>query len=137
MTESQQPMLTPLTLPWRIIYGLLAAIFFGLAMIGVVMPGIPTTPFLLLMSYFLIRISPALNDRVLNWPVVGKDLQNWQRHGGVRPAAKWVAYVMVTGLVAYTLWSPRLSGILKIGIAVAAAVGLFVVWRLPTYRENA
>ena len=127
----------PLNRLWRIVYGLLAAIFFGLAMIGVVLPGIPTTPFLLLMSYFLIRISPALNDRVLDWPVVGTDLQNWQRHGGVRPAAKWAAYGMVTVLVAYSLSSPHLSGVLKIGIAVAAAVGLFVVWRLPTYRGNA
>ncbi|MFK7767772.1 MAG: YbaN family protein [Mariniblastus sp.] len=116
----------------KALFIVLAIFFFLLGMVGAVLPGIPTTPFLLLMSYFLIRVSPALNQRVLAWPLVGKPIRDWQEKGGVTPRVKFTAYAMVTFLVGLSIVFGSLSWTLKAFVFVAALVGVYVVYRLPT-----
>ena len=115
-----------------LVYWVLAAFFFALAMIGVVMPGIPTTPFLLLMCYFLIRVSPALHAKALRWPVVGGPLRDWREKGGVTIGVKATAVFMVTVLVGSTLVFGHLTWTIKAVIFVAACYGIIVVLRLKT-----
>lgn len=103
-------------------------------MLGVVLPGVPTTPFLLLMSYFLIRSSPWLHARALQLPVVGQAIRDWRENGGVRPHTKLVAYGMVLAVVGGSLaWSSAIVPI-KGAIVLLALIGICVVWRLPTAR---
>ena len=68
----------------RPIYLLLAFFFLVLGVLGVLLPGIPATPFLLLMSYFLVRVSPKLHARVMRWPVVGPPLKDCMSSGAFR-----------------------------------------------------
>ena len=63
----------------RILYVVLAAVFFVLAIIGVVLPGLPTTPFLLLTSYFLSRSWPRMHQRLMDNKVFGPILRRFQR----------------------------------------------------------
>ncbi len=118
----------------RVVYWILAAFFFALAMVGVILPGIPTTPFLLLMCYFLLRVSPTLHAKALAWPVVGCHLQDWQDQGGVRTSVKILAVTMVTLLVGTTLLVSSLGTVYKAAIVMAAAYGIAVVVRLPTAK---
>ena len=62
----------------RVVYITIAILFLGLGLVGVLLPGLPTTPFLLLMSYFLIRSSPWLHERVIQLPVVGGPIRDWR-----------------------------------------------------------
>jgi uncharacterized membrane protein YbaN (DUF454 family) len=119
-----------------IVYWLMAGLFFSLAMIGVVLPGIPTTPFLLLMCYFLIRVSPSLHAKVMAWPVVGGPLRDWRDQGGVRRNVKGLAYTMVTLLVGSTLVLSDLPVQIKFVIVCAASFGIYVVARLPIARDD-
>ncbi len=116
----------------RGLYWFAAGFFFLLAMLGVVLPGIPTTPFLLLMCHFLIRVSPALHARALQWPVVGEPLRDWREQGGVRRNVKAFAITMVTLLVGFTLLFGSLPMIVKLIILCAALYGIYFVLRLPT-----
>ena len=120
----------------RLLYWLMAGVFFLLAMLGVVLPGIPTTPFLLLMCYFLLRVSPAMHAKAMAWPLVGGPLRDWRDQGGVRRSVKHLAYGMVTLLVGTTLIFSPLSVMLKTIIASAAIYGLSVVARLPLARNE-
>lgn len=114
------------------LYWVLSGLCFALAMVGVVLPGIPTTPFLLVMCYFLLRVSPALHARALRWPVVGGPLRDWREQGGVRKNVKVFACCMVTIVVGSTLFLSSLSIWPKAGVLVAATYGVFFVARLPT-----
>lgn len=118
----------------RLVYWMLAGFFFALAMIGVVLPGIPTTPFLLLMCYFLIRVSPSLHAKAMAWPVVGSSLRDWRDQGGVRTNVKITACAMVTLLVGTTLLLGTLATNIKLVIFLLAIYGVSVVVRLPTAR---
>lgn len=120
----------------RILYWILAFLFFALAMIGVILPGIPTTPFLLLMCYFLLRVSPSLHAKAMAWPVVGGPLRDWRDQGGVRPNVKRLAYTMVAVLVGSTLVFSNLPLSLKAVILCAALYGVSVVARLPVARGD-
>ncbi|WP_231617308.1 YbaN family protein [Novipirellula aureliae] len=113
-----------------------AAVFFGLGMVGVVLPGIPTTPFLLLMCYFLIRVSPRLHAKALAWPVVGKPLRDWHEKQGVHYHIKVLAYLLVALLVGYTIIFGDLHVSVKAVIFVLSIVGIAVVVRLPTIHRK-
>ena len=63
----------------RILFIALAGVFFVLAIIGVVLPGIPTTPFLLLTSYFLSRSWPRMHQKLMSNKVFGPILRRFQR----------------------------------------------------------
>jgi uncharacterized protein len=116
----------------RIVFLLFAGLFFALGAIGAVLPGIPTTPFLLLMSYFLLRSSPKLYDRVLRIPFVGRVLDDWHRHRAVQWHIKVLATLTVLTVVVISAWSSALAVSSKTTIAILAAIGLWIVWRLPT-----
>lgn len=116
----------------RIAYWVLAGFFFLLAMVGVVLPGIPTTPFLLLMCYFLVRVSPELHAHVLAWPVVGRPLRDWREHNGVRRNVKFIACTMVVLLIGSTLLRGGLPPAANLLILCSGLYGMSVVLRLPT-----
>ena len=120
----------------RVLYALLALLFFILGVIGAFLPGLPTTPFLLLMSYFLLKVSPALHARVLEWPLVGEPIRQWHEEGGVDPKVKWVAFTMVTLLVGVTVCFGSLGPLGNTIVVLAAIVGLTVVACLPTIGQD-
>jgi uncharacterized membrane protein YbaN (DUF454 family) len=113
-----------------------ASLFFSLAMIGVVLPGVPTTPFLLLMCYFLARASPEWHAKALQWPLVGEPLRDWHDQGGVRWQVKALAIAMVTALVGSTIVFSPLNLPSKLLIMAAAVIGIYVVIRLPTAKDD-
>ena len=79
----------------RGLYILLGLIFVGLAGVGALLPGFPTTPWLLLASFCFSRSSPRLQRWLYTTPLFGPMLQDWDKHQGIRPRVKWFAVLMV------------------------------------------
>lgn len=82
----------------------LAGASFGMAVVGVAVPGIPTVPFLLVTSFFLVRSSPTLNDRLHRSRVFGPMLRDWEQHRGMRWQTKAYALGFMATTVGITLW---------------------------------
>lgn len=119
----------------RVVYLTLAAVFFALAVLGAVLPLLPTTPFLLVTSFLLVRSSPALNDKLLRSRTFGPLLEDWRRHRGVRPRVKVISIAL--SLTAVTL-SAIYGDLPPWGLAVLFALsltGLVVLIRLPVIRD--
>ncbi|MFH1299513.1 MAG: YbaN family protein [Planctomycetota bacterium] len=128
LDETSVPIVTGVK---KVVYLCLAALCFVLGALGVALPVLPTTPFLLLTSYFLIRTSPRLNQSLLRSPVLGQVLKDWQQDGGVRLSVKIQAISIVIAIVLATLIFSPLSIPLKALLAVLASIGILVVIRLP------
>jgi uncharacterized membrane protein YbaN (DUF454 family) len=118
--------------PKRIVFMILAGLFFVLGALGAVLPVLPTTPFLLLTSYFLARSSPRLNSWLLASRFFGPILKDWQQLGGVRPDVKVKAIMIVLLAVSLSLWLTDLSSTLRWIVATIALIGIGVILRLPT-----
>lgn len=121
---------------WRkALYLAAAGLFFLLAVLGAFLPVLPTTPFLLLTSFFLVRSSPQLHKKLLASRVFGGLLRDWHKSRGVRPHVKITAVTVMTGVVGISIFSGKLSPILLGLLFVLAGIGLFVVLKLPTIRD--
>lgn len=121
--------------PRGVVFVTLGCIFVGLGALGAVLPVLPTTPFLLLASYFFIRSSPRLNDKLMRSPFFGPFLRDWHQHRGVRPRVKVTAVVMVFVAITASISWGNLSWPVLTLLLVLGAVGIIVVLRLPVIRE--
>jgi len=118
------------------LYLLVAGFFFVLGFLGALLPGLPATPFLLLTSYFLVRSSPKLNEKLLKSKFIGPILVDWQVHGGVTTQVKRRAILIVVAAVALTLYWTGESWRIGMAVVVLATIGVFVIWRLPFASQH-
>lgn len=118
----------------RTLYLTLAALFFGMAVLGAVLPVLPTTPFLLLTSWCLVRSSPALHARLRRSPLFGPLISDWELHRGVRLHVKLSALGMLVIAVGASLWFGHLAPWLEVVLIALALIGAFVILRLRTIR---
>lgn len=113
-----------------------AAATFVLAILGAVLPGLPTTPFLLLTSYCLVRSSKRLHGRLLEMRLFGPVLRDWQIHRGVQRGVKSRSIALIAVFVAATLWFSPLAAAAKVAVALLALCGVLVVARLPVVGDR-
>lgn len=75
---------------------ILAYLFLALAIIGIVLPGLPTVPFLLLSTWFAARGSQRLHRWLYAHPHFGQLLIDWEQQGAVSRSSKILAVVLLT-----------------------------------------
>jgi len=119
----------------RILYVLFGLFFVGLGVLGAVLPVLPTTPFLLLASYFFVRTSQRLNNWLLRSRLFGGFIRDWQKHRAVRPKVKVVALTIMPVVVFTSAYFGNLPWYLVVMLIALASIGAYVVLRLPTIRE--
>ena len=81
----------------------------ALGVLGIFLPLLPTTPFLLLASACFMRGSPKLNQWLHQHPQLGPILVNWHQHGAVTSVVKRRGRVMIVlsfsfSIVMVPLW---------------------------------
>ncbi len=66
-----------------------------LGFIGVFLPVLPTTPFVLVAAFAFARSSKKHHQWLLRHKYYGPLISNWQKHGVIRPRAKWTAVALI------------------------------------------
>ena len=109
----------------------------GLGVLGVVVPGLPTTPFFLLASWFFYRSSPRLQQWLLSsW--MGRYIRNYHQHGGmtVPQKAGAVGIMAVMVLLSAFVFIPR-GSLARPIVLIAGAVGaLTVIFLVPNAKND-
>lgn len=108
----------------------LAGVWFTLAVLGAILPGLPCTVFLLLCSYSLCRSSDRLHQKLLDSKWFGPTLRHWRLHRGVRPGVKAKALGTMAIMIGLTLILAPLPPAVWWTVAVAGVTGAAVVMRL-------
>lgn len=102
----------------------------GLGIIGVIMPILPTTPFLLVAVWAFSKSSPELAEKIRAHKVFGPYVRDWQDHGAIPATAKMLAVVMMTVASVYLVFYSHAPQWFGIGAAVImAGVAVYIVTR--------
>lgn len=109
----------------------------GLAFLGVLLPLVPTTPFVLLASWCFYRGSPRIHAWLHRSQWFGPTLDDWQHYGGIRRGLKHRAILMVAGVVAVSLLYSSLPWWLRYMFLGLVAAGLYTIWNVPTLPDDA
>ena len=104
-----------------------------LGAIGVVLPLLPTAPFLLLAVACFSRSSPAMVRRIHRLPMVGAYLRDWHENG-ISPRMKWGALAALWITAAATLVTVKTLLLRSAVLAVAVLSSLHFLF-MPTRRR--
>lgn len=107
----------------------------GLAVLGVFLPLLPTTPFLLLAAGCYARGSVRFYNWLLNSRTFGPIIRNWREHRSVAPRHKVMAITIIVLSIGSTVvfFVPNLYG--KVLLSLLGAGWIVVMLRLPTRYE--
>ena len=121
----------------KYVYIALGLVAVALGTLGVVLPGLPTTPFLLLASWLFYRSSPRLQQWLLaSW--LGKYLRNYHRHGGMTATQKAgaVGVMVVMILLSTFVFIPK-GSVARIIVPIAGVIGvLTVIFAVPNAKND-
>jgi uncharacterized membrane protein YbaN (DUF454 family) len=106
-----------------------------LAVAGVVLPVLPTTPFVLLAAACFARSSQRFHDMLLTNRIAGPIIREWVEHRSIpRRVKRWVYVLLALSFGSSILVMPSLWH--KGMLALLGAVLALFVWRIPV-RESA
>ncbi len=97
--------------------------------VGIVLPLLPTTPFLLLAAFCFARGSQRLHDWLVHHPRLGPPIRDWQRHGAISRRAKWMAMVAIVAVLMASFLFGVATHTIVIQLVVLSAVSLFILTR--------
>lgn len=120
--------------PLRVVLLVCGVLLSGLALLGVFLPILPTTPFLLVALGCFARSSPAFHRRLLAAPVFGPYLVQWREHRSVPVEAKHRACALVVASFGVSIWLVEPAGLRVMLVALGLAL-LVLLRRLPTDRS--
>ncbi len=83
------------SLPVRGIFAVIGTISLAFGVIGILLPVLPTTPFVLLAAACYVRVSPRLYGWLLGQPALGPIITDWRRSRSLPPGVKRRAIVLV------------------------------------------
>jgi uncharacterized protein len=122
--------------PRKALYLAAAGGCFVMSFVGVVTPGIPTVPFVLATSFFLVRSSPMLNRRLRQSRMFGPMVRDWEEHRGLRRGTKIRVLLFSALLMGVTLLFGGHSMTMFYFAACMSCLGIGVVVWLPTVAER-
>lgn len=109
----------------------LTAIFVFIGLVGVVLPGLPTTPFMLLALWSSSKGWPIVHEWLLTHPKFGPHLQRWQEERAIPQRAKIMATTMIIfSAIAITFTVP-LVWVQWLLYSTLAAVLIWLWWYVP------
>ena len=116
----------------RLVWVTIGIISLALGVIGVVLPLLPTVPFMLLAAFCFARSSERLHNWLVSHPHFGPAIEDWNARGAIHPRAKRIATVSIVAVFALS-WILGVKT-LVIGIqAVVLSCVLIFIWSRPNY----
>jgi len=120
----------------KVLWIIAGSIFVLLGGLGVLLPGLPTTPFLILAAACYIRSSQRLYDWLIANETFGPYLKDYREGKGIPRRAKKIALSMMTIFVGYAVLFALDDLIVRIVVLVLGMIGFYyVAFRVPTAKE--
>lgn len=118
----------------RLGYLLLAYASLGVAVLGLFLPGLPSTEFVLLSAWAAARSSPRLSRWLEQHRLFGPLLRDWRAGGVISRKSKAIASLSMLACLALLLWhQPPLW--LVLCASAGMACGALFIWSRPEQQQ--
>lgn len=123
--------------PMRLLYIFLAFVCFGIGAVGVVLPVLPTTPFLLLASFFFARGSEKFHRWFLSTKLYQKHLESFVRNRAMTRKTKLSILLPVSAMLLITIYVIDHTHARLAIVAVMIFKYYYFMFRIRTISEEA
>jgi uncharacterized membrane protein YbaN (DUF454 family) len=118
-----------LTRAARLAWLLIGVLSLSLGAIGIALPLLPTTPFILVAALAFARSSNRLHDWLITHNIFGPLIDNWQRYGAISPRAKVVSVTSMGLLIVISLALAAPVSLIVLQLVVLGIAALFILSR--------
>jgi len=119
----------------KAIYIIIGSVSLALGTMGIFLPVLPTTPFLLLTAYFYLRSSERLYHWLLHHKVFGKYIHDYIKYRSIPLKTKILALVLLWPSIIVTLFFIPLWPVKVMLVLIASTVSVYII-RLKTRIEG-
>ena len=109
----------------RVLLWVFAVLCLALGIIGIFLPGLPTTVFILMAAWAAARSSPRLHAWLWYHRFFGPMLRDWAQGGCVRRSAKWSATGVMALSMVILIWA---TPFLWVAVAVCSMMTVVLGW---------
>ena len=117
-------------------YKSLGFLFLGLAFLGVLLPVLPATPFLLLAAWFFSRSSEKWHQWLLRSELFGPIIRNWETNRCVARRTKVVSIALMLGMGGTSVLFAVDDGRIKLAAFALMAIGCVTLLSIKTCPED-
>tara|TARA_B100001123_G_scaffold400520_1_gene486393 strand:- start:443 stop:850 length:408 start_codon:yes stop_codon:yes gene_type:complete len=120
----------------RVFWFSLGMIFTGIGLIGVVIPGLPTTPLMILAAACFAKSSQRFYYWIINNRMFGENVKNYREGNGIPKRSKPVilgtmwAFVLFAVFIAIPDSAPEIS---RNATVILAVIGTVFILRIPSF----
>ncbi|HEX5344783.1 MAG TPA: YbaN family protein [Duganella sp.] len=118
----------------KIILNFVGIVAVVLGVLGIFLPLLPTTPFLLLASACFARASPRMHGWLRNNRVFGKYLRDYESGAGIPMRGKVWILIFMWGSMSYSIWRTKFWWVRILIIVIGACVTIYLTRFVPTMR---
>ena len=111
----------------------LGSISLALGVIGIFLPLLPTTPFLLLAAALYVRSSEELYNWLIHQKYLGTYIRNFREHKAIPLHAKIISVTLVWATLLYCAFGISENIYLSIGLLILA---VSISWHILSYKTS-
>lgn len=120
----------------RVLWAIGGASAMALGAIGLVLPLVPTVPFMLLAAFCFSKSSDRMHDWLVNHNIFGPGIRNWRAYGAISRQAKVLATLSIALVFGFSVVIGLRPMLLGIQAAVLGCVLIFI-WTRPAGSKTA
>ncbi len=121
----------------RALYIIGGTISLVLAILGIVLPGLPVTPLALLSAFLYAKSSPRLYNWLLNNKILGPRIRNYQRRKGITRRGKLGVIAFMSIMVLFSSFVIMGPGTIRWVILALGFIGcIVVVFFVPNAKSD-
>ena len=120
----------------RIVLIAVGLVSLALGTIGVFVPLLPTTPFVLVSAFAFAKSSDRLHQWLVDHDVFGPLIANWREHGAISRRTKIVSILSMVAILAISTILAVPTHVIVIQAVVLSCSGVFILTRpLPPHHS--
>ncbi len=113
----------------RVVLILIGIVSLALGALGVFLPLLPTTPFILVSAFAFANSSERLHQWLLDHNVFGPLIANWRSHGAISRRTKIISLASMAAIIVISLLLAVPTHVIVIQAVVLSASAIFIVTR--------